>query len=237
MQNTVVPSADQNVAAQTAPALQPSAELSHPPVDHLPAWLDFAASVIGDLAWPLCVFAIVCLFRNPLLDLIREVEIFEGLGLRAKFRKQVRELAERAASLEPTPTEEASPSEGDRTSEAQTERREQRENVPSLQLSAEAMVLQSWGQIEDVLRDLAGAHDVRFTHPAAAIRTLQNRGLISDATAALLTDARMLRNRVAHARHGVIDREAAWTYMNLAKRVIAALEAEAAAWRLPDTPQ
>lgn len=216
----------QATPGSTGPGVeQQAAAVTSDPIDHLPHWLDFWASAIGDLAWPLCVFAVICLFRNPLLALVSQLELFEGWGLRAKFNKAVSELATRAEALGLPENGQgpAADAEG-RSSPATTVDVPMSDAADLRLLSPEGIVLWAWTQIEDVLNAKARDRGLGDQSSFVTAGVLQKEGLISEETATLIRDARKLRNDVAHAKSGVIDQNTAWTYMNLARRIIAAIQ-------------
>lgn len=55
-------------------------------------WLDFIASVIDALAWPMAAVAIAVLFRKPLRQVLPKLNYVKGFGAEAHFEQAAEEL-------------------------------------------------------------------------------------------------------------------------------------------------
>ena len=66
-------------------------------------WLQFLASIIGSLAWPLALVVIVLILRRQLVDILRRLKRLKYGEAEAEFGEKLEEVEEDIAEL-PTPT-------------------------------------------------------------------------------------------------------------------------------------
>lgn len=156
------------------------------------SWMDFVASLVESLAWPVAAFAIALVFRKQLLTLLENLEEFGWGEARAKFSKRI-DKAEQVAESLPTPLNApalpASPTEEDRFEQL-------------LAISPSAAVLDAWNPIEISLRKVAEKHGVpssRYVNPAGWVKELNKAGFLPMSVVTLVNELRKVRNVAAHS--------------------------------------
>lgn len=170
-------------------------------------WLQFSASVIGSLAWPIALVALGFMFRDQFKGLLKKIKHAKGGGFELDFSEDVKRIVAEAEQVKheaapiepgmkfgnPTAIQGPPPDDKDKLYELLKER-------PS------ALILDSWRDVEratqDVITELGfdmGATTRRNAPPTLWPRLLQTNGVLSAEEAALLADLRTLRNKVAHA--------------------------------------
>lgn len=184
-------------------------------------WLTFVASVIGSLAWPATLLAVVLTLRNPIAKLLpdlkklkyKDLEVDFGKGLE-RVEKQLDEVAS------------AAPAAIEQQSEVQPEPlpKTRKELVAKIaDLSPSAAILESWKNVERTLdfylasrgierplssQSIAGHLDYDPNFPPQLVSAYQ--------------ELRLLRNRAVHER-GAISAAHAREFDEQASRLALAL--------------
>lgn len=178
------------------------------PADGPTGWLDWTASVLGSLAWPLSALVIALIFRRPLLALLARLDELSWGDKSARFAQRLDRLESEAPALRP-----------------------ELEVVPELALSGDhgrflqlldlspnAAVLDAWSGVEEALTALAHDHLIASPDAAEASRALGNRGILPARTLGMIGEMRRLRNAAAHNQP--ISVSDALRFRNLAKGVL-----------------
>lgn len=161
--------------------------------------LQFISSLIDSLAWPATVFAIVCLLRRPLSNLIPGLRRLRYRDLDVQFGHQV-EAVQRELQKVPAP---ALPAPGRRSPIERALLEEAPGYYESIaDVSPRAAVLEAWISFETSAR--SGASLLDLTQPDrpvpvhALLATLEHEGIITESEAHALSKLRALRNELVH---------------------------------------
>ncbi len=198
--------------------------------------LEFVAAMTSYLAWPVLILLSLLMFRPNVARLLRNIAAFEGFGVKLDFGREVAALS--AAVDEATPPksgEEVSVSLPERASHPVQEavRVEPATTAKSDSLiggglgSAEDKVLGAWARIETALRRAAKLYGVNSAAKAVEIvDELAANKALSTSTIQLISDARRLRNAVAHGRVNDLTFMSAQVYAFNSLKIISQIEAE-----------
>jgi len=170
-------------------------------------WLDWTASVLAALAWPVSALVIALIFRRPLLALLARLDELSWGDKSARFAQRLDRLESEASPAPPEPDGPEIALTGDHA-----------RFLKLLDLSPGAAVLDSWAGVEDALQSLAIEHAVATPDVSEAGRTLQKRGVLPARTVGMIEDMRALRNAAAHDQ--AISVSDALRFRNLAKGVL-----------------
>ncbi|QOV93139.1 hypothetical protein [Novosphingobium sp. ES2-1] len=170
-------------------------------------WLDWTASVLAALAWPVSALVIALIFRRPLLALLARLDELSWGDKSARFAQRLDRLESEASPAPPGPEGPEIALTGDHA-----------RFLKLLDLSPGAAVLDSWAGVEDALQSLAIEHALATPDVSEAGRTLQKRGVLPARTVGMIEDMRALRNAAAHDQ--AISVSDALRFRNLAKGVL-----------------
>lgn len=165
-------------------------------------WLDFIASVVGSLAWPLAVVIIVWLLRREIQGLLERLEKVRHKDTEATFfARKVDQIAERVS-------EQSELSSGRQPTPEATEGRDDRAAAPvftprelAMELDGHppSIVLESWDILERLLREKASLHGLKAESLAGTLSAMAKAGLITGTQRDLIVELSTLRNAVAHS--------------------------------------
>jgi Domain of unknown function (DUF4145) len=177
-------------------------------------WLEFTASIVGSIAWPIAAVVIAMLFRRQIKALLDKVKSLSWGDAKADFSDRLEEAEVAAEESLPQVT-----SDETRSGPSQFEQ--------LLDVYPAAAILESWSHVELAIMErhaaLGHPYDSRQGVVGAIVRLVRN-GAIDQATADSLQELRALRNTAAHsARDGDITVSQAIRFQELAERSIAAL--------------
>lgn len=166
--------------------------------------LEFIASIVGSLAWPVAVVALVMLLREPMQKLLLDLRRFRYKEIEVDFGKEVRELEAKArtAGLKlPKPPELKSPGPKD-TAQIIADATRLAADFP------EPAVGLAWTAVEHelvqaVMRLAISADYPPYNSPVKNINLLQEQGHIDADTRTLLDRMRNLRNAAVHSSRGM----------------------------------
>lgn len=174
---------------------------------------EFAASLVGSLAWPIVVLIVAVLFRRQLSVLLgRPLSSLKAGPLEAVWDRQVAEVE---VELPGSPSGVTSAVDG-----ADTDRLRQ-----IARAAPAAAVLEAFALIEEQLRQLLLDAEVDAGRGGAmqmARRALE-AGLVRPETVKAVEGAAVLRNLAAHGREAELDEARALNYLALADAVSFAL--------------
>jgi hypothetical protein len=151
--------------------------------------LEFIASLVSSLAWPLAAVLISILFRSQFRGLLERLRSFTVGGTTAEFRDELGSTEQLVERLEPTKGPEPPP----------IDFQAPLDPVPAVIPSAAIMTY--WSRIEQVLQELAvnrGYSDASNRSALYLSKRLQADGILDEETATILSRLRELRNRASH---------------------------------------
>ena len=194
-----------------------------PERDWLGPWLDFVASAVGSLAWPVAIVTLALLFQKPIVELIERMNLFEAGGAKFGFEKAAERLVDRSAGIdEPDP-------------EIAKENESRKSELLTMALtSPSGAVIEAWKDIELAARELAERGSVMLSDEQkvrhfntsakrpgpAAFRFISNYGLLPPTEQRTLEELRVFRNSVAHERTRKRNTESAQKYVVVADRIV-----------------
>lgn len=185
-------------------------------------WLDFIASLIGSLAWPLVILALAILYRGPITYVLKNLREAKWGGNSVTIGMQIDEAEEAAREVEAVVPSEAVDTTPINAHEEQEELSTQKNRM--LAQEPGLMVLQQWAMIESKLAEISAPHfrlDEQH-RPANAMRItreLARRGLIPSEVVDLIGELRHIRNSVAHGQYATVSRLDALRFVELSQRV------------------
>jgi hypothetical protein len=174
-------------------------------------WLDFISSMVGSLAWPAAVVAVIFIVRRPLRTLLANLrpKQMRYRGMEVDFESKVEALVDAAEAAELPAAEEA-------TATSETDLR----LALLVREAPRAAVLESWLAVETELGKLAEAYGVKST-----VHALKAAGAVSQELGDLVRQLRELRGAAVHAGEFAISESEAKQYAEACARVAAALRA------------
>jgi len=98
-----------------------------------------------------------------------------------------------------------------------------------VEINPRSAILEAWQQVGSAALRAAVERQIKLTaaesnSPAAIVRALNGRGLLSTEDLALFHDLRALRNQASHARDFTPTTEAALNYIELSSRLRGAIQ-------------
>jgi len=152
-------------------------------------WLQFIASVIGSMTWPMAILVIVLTFRDEVERMLKQAKKLGAAGISL-------ELSERVAAAR------------DAADEVRGEQNESTEasglDTTMLKMAKtfpEAAVVQAYRELERVAHRLkARLGDQNPQQTYGIIQTLRDKGEITDSVVKLFERLREAKNTAAHAK-------------------------------------
>jgi hypothetical protein len=186
--------------------------------------LQFIASLVGSLAWPLAVLALALVFKRQLGELIGRLRSVKALGAEGTFDPRDAESAVALATA---------------TATASVQEAAQANTTPNLARDADladrlhdmavshprAAVMEAWAEVEEVLRARLGTSQTEVPRGYAGRRLINlalGDDVINRETAEALVRLSTQRNLAAH--EGEVTVEKALDYLALCDSVIYALK-------------
>lgn len=166
--------------------------------------LQFIASLIGSLAWPLAVVGLGLMFRDEVKALLAKVKHAKGAGIELDFAVDIKRVVLEAEHVK----QEAASDRPDIPHVIQEQTSEEKDRLYELlRERPSALILDAWRDVEKAVQDILTEMDLtvgvvarRNAPPTLWPGVLQKQGFLSHEEAALVVDLRMLRNKVAHAQ-------------------------------------
>ena len=177
--------------------------------------LEFTASAIGSLAWPVAAIIIAGIFHRQIAGLLAKIRKLNWGDASVDFAERL-DNAEKAAEAV-APVESVPPV--DAETEAPDERFEQ-----LVALSPNAAIIENWAKVEQALSDLARDFSVdegKIKNKLNLIHVLRERGLVNVQTIVMVEELRKLRNAAAHNQP--ITPADAFRFKDLSDRVLRVL--------------
>jgi hypothetical protein len=177
-------------------------------------WLQFTASVVGSLAWPIAVVIVGVMFREQFESLLRKVKHAKGAGIELDFSEDVRKLAVEAVEVKadlPKFSEEDLTKPGFR--------RVDQFDRPN------ALILTAWAQVESTLLDFIAARGVYIPpndtdNVNTWISAIDTERVLPAGIVVMVRELLDLRNRVAHTPDYEPTRLDALRYLEAAQAVL-----------------
>ncbi|MCE1054127.1 hypothetical protein [Pseudomonas alloputida] len=150
-------------------------------------WLQFFASLVGSIAWPAAVVAVVVLLRTPLGKLLPLIRTLKYKELQIDWGAQLEEIKDQVEATTPAPSLESEKAASDLTQLADVDSR--------------GAVLGAWIPLERELRQLAasaGIRDVMRIEPGWLVAQLHHQKHIDLLTYKTLMKLMKMRNEAVH---------------------------------------
>lgn len=173
--------------------------------------LEFIASIIGSVAWPIAAVIIALAFRKQIAGLLNKIRRFSWGDTSVELAEQLDKVETASQSI---PVSDYNPGPPDPTDRFQS----------LLDISPSAAILDSWTAVERLLRDIGKQHNYDpgiATIPIQIARQLHRDKLISDSIFEMVRDLRGIRNAAAHERD--VNPSDAYRFKELADKVTHAL--------------
>jgi hypothetical protein len=170
--------------------------------------LQFIASLVASMAWPIAAVGMTIFLRRPLIDLLRRAKSAEGFGAKITFAARLEEVREVVAeareeqtdaredqTMLPRDDNEPAPALPPPTPEAL------RELTDTLATSsATGATIAAWAELERGLRHIAEANDLGWDdgNPMWNIHRFTDIGYMPERLATAVKALRKIRNDVAH---------------------------------------
>jgi len=214
-------------------------------------WLQFTASVTGSLAWPLAAVILGFMFKEQVNALLAKMKSLKAPGgIEASFSEKVLAVVDEAKKVEAAtvPVLDHKPKQKAANQTPLPEipqirewRRRHREAVArSMDERPAALVLTSWNELEQRIKDLVVVTDAGcgVGSPEDAIMRLADERwkIIDKPTGEVLLNLLTLRNQIAHVNFEP-DRDAALNYVRSAQKMQNHLEALLDEWAEHHTEQ
>jgi hypothetical protein len=198
----------------------------------LMTWMQFIASMVGSLAWPIAIIVILVVFHRPLVRVIESLRRLSYKGIDIDFGQELAKVAATPAAeaLLKAPVEPAKVDDHTEAASGTLDSDINPEIATLVAISPAAAVVQAWQQIEHSLRDAMKrlGFDKRLQDGNYLRQTvlLRDGGYIDDETSRLLNSLRKLRNQATHAPETgqIINSEDALDYARLVKLVARRLD-------------
>lgn len=177
-------------------------------------WLQFTASVIGSLSWPIAVVIVGFMFREQFRALLRKVKHAKGAGIELDFSEDVRKLAVEAVEAKADLREF---SDEDLTKPGF--RRVDQFDRPN------ALILTAWAWVESTLLDFIAARGVYIPpndtdNVNTWISAIAKERVLPAGIVVMARELLDLRNRVAHTPDYEPTRLDAMRYLEAAQAVL-----------------
>jgi hypothetical protein len=163
--------------------------------------LQFFASVISSLAWPVAMVVLGFVFKEQFKALLQKVRHAKGVGIELDFAEDVKRIVMEAEQVK---QEEISIDGGPAVDTGVVDDKDKLYEI--LRERPSALILDAWRDVEKSVQDVMTAIGIEATTvqrknvpPTLWAGLLQRNGVLSHEEATLIADLRTLRNKVAHA--------------------------------------
>jgi hypothetical protein len=188
--------------------------------------LQFIASLVGSLAWPVLVLVALLIFRKPLVGLIGRATDIELFGASVKLGKEIQRAAVSAEAA-------VASAQSRRELVPEKPRARAADKNPWLATLGESpslAAIYAWAGLEKALRKLASAFgdaapsSVSVTELLAG---LEKNGVLETEFVRAAHDLRLIRNRIAYGTATITEAEglsfinSAWQLSQLAEQLVA----------------
>tara|TARA_R110000751_G_scaffold71441_9_gene144877 strand:+ start:3179 stop:3790 length:612 start_codon:yes stop_codon:yes gene_type:complete len=175
-------------------------------------WLDFIASIIGSLAWPVAAVIIALAFRKHISGLFNKIRRFSWGDTSVELSEQLDKVETTSQAIPDSLNKPPSPLPNDRFQQL-------------LEISPSAAILDSWRNVEQMLLKITPnrLNDNR-THrlPSLIAKHLLEDGTISGSVYEMISDLQRIRNVAAHQSE--VSPTDAYRFNELVEKVTRALD-------------
>lgn len=182
-------------------------------------WLEFVASVIASLAWPLSIIIIFCFLRRPIIQLVPLLRRLKVKEIELEFRERLDAAKPKVALM------------ADVRQKLIEGFLKPREHYLRLaEISKRSAIMEAWLEVEAAASDayvrLVEAGMKVFMEPRETAEFLRSRNLISEDEYKVYVELSRLRNRAAHEIDNLdINDAVVREYIDLALNVAAKIRA------------
>lgn len=185
-------------------------------------WLQFLASLVGSLAWPITIVALAIFLREPVTRALLTLTHLKYKDLELNFGRELKQIQKEAKAIGITaePREITAPTKRD-SSQLLQEAGQLAQRFP------EPAVAVAWQAVEDELMQAVMRLAISPDYPAhnSALKNaelLKKEGAIDQRTTELLNRMRNLRNMAIHGTVGLVPiiTDEAIEFIALAKGVV-----------------
>lgn len=158
-------------------------------------WLGFFSSVIDSLAWPILLGIIIILFKEPLIELIKNIKSIKFKEFEAQFWDKLEKISNEV-EIKPSSFAKKDPSISETKAEARFEK--------FLEVSPNGAIVETWMEIEEELRKIAKRKNYSLRRGSSGLfltRVLTKDKTLPIPLAQNIDDLRNLRNEAAHSPH------------------------------------
>jgi hypothetical protein len=155
--------------------------------------LEFIASIVNGLVWPVSLLCVILLFRSKVAELVPYIGKLKYKEFELEFRESMRELGEEVKALEGF------------QSEAAIEPPDEVERLYALaEVSPRAAILESWLNVEANAamalrsRSVASDEQLKRMSPMRLARLVESNNALSAEEMKMFHRLRELRNRAVH---------------------------------------
>lgn len=178
--------------------------------------LEFTASAIGSLAWPVAAVIIAAIFHKQIAGLLAKIRKLNWGDASVELSEQLDKVEDKARVLEADATLPPAVPDAEQAPDDRFD--------ALLAISPSAAILDAWRPIERKLIYLGKQHfgtADRYLQPQMIAQKLAHNGHMMSSVVAMVDDLRRIRNDAAHAREvSVTD---ALRFQQLALQVMSAL--------------
>lgn len=178
--------------------------------------LDFTASIVASLAWPVAAVLIAAIFHKQIAGLLAKIRKLNWGDASVELADQLDKAEDKARVLE---AEAAIPPAVPEEQQAPDDRFD-----ALLAISPSAAILDAWRPIERRLTELGKIHfgnEAKYSPPHMVAQKLAHTGVMVSSVVAMVNDLRKIRNDAAHSKEvSVTD---ALRFNQLALQVMSAL--------------
>jgi hypothetical protein len=172
-------------------------------------WLEFFASVLKSIAWPLAIIIIVFLLRNHIANLFPLLSKLKIKGFEIEFRKSLKELVHLRTIALP---------DSESLSDSTNEKIES--SIEKIaEISPRAAIIEAWLNVEVAAAELIkknGLLDKKYFTPYDLRKNLLNKSTLNDDQLKIFQNLRDLRNKAVHIPDFNFKTNEVIEYVNLA---------------------
>ncbi|CAN7266643.1 hypothetical protein LJR118_001239 [Acidovorax sp. LjRoot118] len=176
--------------------------------------LEFYASMVKSLAWPVAAFAIAFMFRKQVVVLLEKVKSLKGAGIEAVFAEDTKKIAAKVNAILP----------GDAHANS-LESYLGKKFVPPADERPLAMILDAWSDLEDAIAKMLDELGIETKKPANLRNCLEAlKEFVPPDTRVFIDELHRLRNEAAKNSDLDPDEGTAYRYQISVRNVIQSLQ-------------
>lgn len=176
--------------------------------------LEFIASVVDSLAWPILILVLAIIFRKSFSELLGKLKKVDWGNRVAEFEQELSKIEQEVDEL--SGESELFLEEVPELVEVVSHSEDLADNYPPL------AVIQSWIAIEKELRSVAeriGFLESERISIGSILRQFRKRDIFPPSTLSLIDEMRVMRNKAAHGDLNEITREQALRFYEVANEI------------------